>query len=668
MRRRTACSCRALCSRWSSLTCVECVSESASKGGLRLFCLSQICLVLRRGKAQSERHILRNVSGAVHPGQMLAIMGATGSGKSSAMNILARRLILSGNLHVSGTVLLNGAPRGRRWKSSYLEQTDCLLATLTVEETLQFSARLRMSPKCTPEERQMRVYSVIRTLGLGAVAHTRVGGDLSRGISGGEQKRLALGVEMVVNPPLLFLDEPTSGLDAFNAQSLMATLKVLTTTGRSIVVCIHQPRSAITSMFSALLLLSEGRMMWSGLAGDEPLQFFETLGFRMPPHTNPSDFYLDVVSVASHTTDTERVTRKRIDMIAEAYAQEQPVALQRLRESADELAKDMHVRATSVAEGGVAVPMAPPQADVGNHGAPGLPQRPWLVELWALLYRATRLVTRQKLENTVNVLRTTIFALLLGLIWLNVGKNAARGGDPGEIRNTGGLLFFTIVNHSFSGVFGVVFTFASESRLVLRERIAGAYRVSSYFIAYLAVELPRVAVWSLLHSAVIYWIVGLRPSASALLIFYAIHILVQLNAEAITLIFTAATRSEKMAAALAPIPLVISILFGGFFVQPASIPIWLRWIRYVTYMRWSYVALVRNEYSGRTFARCAQRGDGGPFDQCFRHGQQAVDLLVPDSALGVTACAWVLVGLIAAYWVGTYAVLRVNKPHYDTAV
>ena len=179
--------------------------------------------------------------------------------------------------------------------------------------------------------------------------------------------------------------------------------------------------------------------------------------------------------------------------------------------------------------------------------------------------RADFPLTRPSLqENGINLARTTVFSLLLGLIWLHVAKRAARDGNPAEIRNAGGLLFFSIVNHSFSGVFGVVFTFASESRLVLRERIAGAYRVSSYYITYLLVELPRVAVWSLLHSVVIYWLAGLRPSAHAFLVFYAIHILVELNAEAITLLFTAATRSEKIASAVAPIPLVISILFGAW--------------------------------------------------------------------------------------------------------
>ena len=91
----------------------------------------------RRGKASVERDILRDVSGACFPGMLMAIMGATGSGKTSLMNVLARRLVLSKGLHVSGAVLLNGAPRPRQWKSNYVEQHDLLFAELSVRETLQ---------------------------------------------------------------------------------------------------------------------------------------------------------------------------------------------------------------------------------------------------------------------------------------------------------------------------------------------------------------------------------------------------------------------------------------------------------------------------------------------------------------------------------------------------
>ena len=172
----------------------------------------------RRGDVAS-RDILSNVSGACFPGMLMAIMGATGSGKTSLMNILARRLVLTKGLHVSGAVLLNGLPRPRNWKSHYVEQHDLLFSELTVLETLHFAAQLRLPTSATPEERAARVDAVVATLGLQAVLHSRVGGDLVRGISGGERKRLALGNDLIVDPPLLFLDEPTSGLDAFNAQS-----------------------------------------------------------------------------------------------------------------------------------------------------------------------------------------------------------------------------------------------------------------------------------------------------------------------------------------------------------------------------------------------------------------------------------------------------------------
>jgi hypothetical protein len=184
-------------------------------------------------------------------------------------------------------------------------------------------------------------------------------------------------------------------------------------------------------------------------------------------------------------------------------------------------------------------------------------------------------------------------------------------------------------------------------------------------------------------------VVGLRANASAFFIFVAIHVrcprhascallncahavvdslsaqlLVELNAEGLTLLFTAMTRSEKLASAVAPVPLVLNILFGGFFVSPSAIPVWLRWLRYLAFMRWSYVAVVRNEMDGRSFD-CAP---GAPPEVCARDGDAAIDMLVPDSQLGVAACAWVLTGMVLACWVGTYAVLRRNKPRYDSSV
>ena len=141
-----------------------------------------------------------------------------------------------------------------------------------------------------------------------------------------------------------------------------------------------------------------------------------------------------------------------------------------------------------------------------------------------------------------------------------------------------------------------------------------------------------------------------------------------LNAEGLTLLFTAMTRSEKLASALAPIPLVLNILFGGFFTAPGAIPVWLRWLRYVAFMRWSYVALVRNEMHGRVFDCPPEASGAAAGGACVPDGTVATELLVPDAQLGVAACAWVLTGFALACWICTYAVLRVNKPRYDSSV
>lgn len=424
-------------------------------------------LSARRGGA--TRDILRDVSGACFPGMLMAIMGATGSGKTSLLNILARRLVLTKGLRVSGAVLLNGVPRPRGWKSQYVEQHDLLFAELTVQETLEFSAQLRMPASATPAERAARVNAVVATLGLQPVLDARIGGDLVRGISGGERKRLALGSDLIVDPPLLFLDEPTSGLDAFNAQSVMSSLKLLASTGRSIVACLHQPRSGITALFDSLLLLSEGRCMFSGPA-PQALQFFERCGFVSPPHTNPSDFYLDVISVSLHSEEVEAASRARVALLADACTAEQPALLQALRDSASKAGG----RAMPDGDGvSVQIDGLKANGDADVRHPPTLQERLKRRELeWrALSGRAGRLALRQKLENSISVVRTLVFSTLLGLIWLNVGRK--NSGAPSDLRNLGGVLFFSIVNHSFAGVFGVVFVFASECRQILRERVAG---------------------------------------------------------------------------------------------------------------------------------------------------------------------------------------------------
>jgi ABC-type multidrug transport system ATPase subunit len=208
--------------------------------------------------------------GQITSGECIAIMGGSGAGKSTLLNTLAGRI--AANTLLEGEITLNGTPRDEaRWKlqCAYVEQDDILFTNLTVYETLLYSARLRLPSSMETQEKIGRVNTVISQLGLEGCRDTRIGNEIERGISGGERKRVSIGIELVTNPKILFLDEPTSGLDAFNAFNAMETLKKLAKSENKIVlVTIHQPRTDILELFDKIILLSMGKMVWFGPTSD----------------------------------------------------------------------------------------------------------------------------------------------------------------------------------------------------------------------------------------------------------------------------------------------------------------------------------------------------------------------------------------------------------------
>ena len=178
---------------------------------------------------KSEKVLLKNITGDLKADEMTAIMGGSGAGKSTLLNTLAGRI--EDNTVLSGNILVDGHERYPSiWKQQcgYVEQDDLMFENLTVYETLLYSARLRVEGLTRAEkvegltraEKEERVNKVISQLGLEGCRNTKIGSALSRGISGGQRKRVSIGIELVSDPEILFLDEPTSVLDAFNAFSV----------------------------------------------------------------------------------------------------------------------------------------------------------------------------------------------------------------------------------------------------------------------------------------------------------------------------------------------------------------------------------------------------------------------------------------------------------------
>lgn len=196
-------------------------------------------------KISTEKHILRNMTGEVRAGQVVAILGGSGAGKTSLLNTLAGRLADEGV--IKGNILVNGSERvPATWNitCAYVEQDDLMYTNLTVYETIRYAAILRLPSSISLQDKLKRVDDIILQLGLANCRDSRIGNASSRGISGGERKRVSIGIELVTDPSILFLDEPTSGLDAFNALKIITTIKELAVKqGKVVLMTIHQPRT-----------------------------------------------------------------------------------------------------------------------------------------------------------------------------------------------------------------------------------------------------------------------------------------------------------------------------------------------------------------------------------------------------------------------------------------
>lgn len=247
-----------------------------------------------------KKQILKDVWGVAKAGEITAIMGASGAGKTSLFSILSGRIKSRGSLRVDAKVRLGGRSidpsrdEHVRTMFAFVAQDEALHEPSTPREALRFSAKLRLPKTTTDKDIDIVVENYLQELGLSSCADTMIGGGLMKGISGGEKRRTSIGVELISNPSIIFLDEPTSGLDAFAAKQVMKLLEKVASGGDTVLFTIHQPSSSVFASFNRLIMLHKGRMMYQGHTSDTPSDFGR-FGYAVPRNYNPADWI--VVSV-----------------------------------------------------------------------------------------------------------------------------------------------------------------------------------------------------------------------------------------------------------------------------------------------------------------------------------------------------------------------------------
>ncbi|KAI9353042.1 P-loop containing nucleoside triphosphate hydrolase protein [Zopfochytrium polystomum] len=585
----------------------------------------------RRGKNPGGRKILQNVSGSVSSGEMVAIMGSSGAGKTTLLNCLSGR-VSTGKL--TGRVLLDGQPRNPRlWRrqAAFVEQDDVLYQDLTVRETIEYAARLRLpSSENSPEDVKARAEAVIRSLRLSTAAETRVGNTIHRGISGGERKRTAIAQEFVTMPEILFLDEPTSGLDSNTSLHLMDILKSgVVSTGRIAIATLHQPSWELLSLFNKIVLLSAGSTVFFGPPADAVVHFAK-LNFHPRPNQNPADFFMDLLTIDTSKPDEGIEEDKvRVQQLQEAH---------RTVQARDESDRDAE------ASKGKAEP-----ADALTHDASSSLTRrwpnPWLYESRTLTERAFKQLLRGRAALIAGLVRTFLLLVLIGFTYFRIPR------DQRGISNRQGILYFWPINVVLMNLIPIVNLFPTERAILRRERSAGAYRTSSFFAARLAAECSIATVWSLLGSVPLYFLLGLRADAGDdparhVFVWALVQWTVAMTALAYGLVVAVLVPTLQVGQIVAPLVALTFMIFGGGVVSVADQKYPLKLIQWISPLNYAYRANLINEFQGpraRVHTRSRvllERRPGPTVPWDYRH------LTVDKHSRALGACIVVLHGRI----------------------
>ncbi|XP_058082111.1 ABC transporter G family member 28-like isoform X2 [Magnolia sinica] len=259
-----------------------------------------------------NKHLLRCVTGKIMPGRVSAVMGPSGAGKTTFLSALAGKV---SGCAMSGLILINGKIESiHSYKKiiGFVPQDDIVHGNLTVEENLWFSARCRLSADLPKADKVLVVERVIESLGLQAVRDSLVGTVEKRGISGGQRKRVNVGLEMVMEPSLLILDEPTSGLDSSSSLLLLRALRREALEGVNICMVVHQPSYALYKMFDDLILLAKGGLTVYHGPVKKVEEYFTSLGITVPDRVNPPDHYIDILEGIVKPSSSASVNYKQL--------------------------------------------------------------------------------------------------------------------------------------------------------------------------------------------------------------------------------------------------------------------------------------------------------------------------------------------------------------------
>ncbi|KAC9560170.1 hypothetical protein E3N88_45634 [Mikania micrantha] len=522
-----------------------------------------------QGVTENRLQLLRQVTGAFRPGVLTALMGVSGAGKTTLMDVLAGRK--TGG-YIEGEIRISGFPKKQETFariSGYCEQTDIHSPQITVHESLIYSAFLRLPKEVGNEEKMLFVHNVIELVELENIKDSIVGLPGVNGLSTEQRKRLTIAVELVANPSIIFMDEPTSGLDARAAAIVMRAVRNTVDTGRTVVCTIHQPSIDIFESFDELLLMKRGgQVIYAGPIGrnsHQIIEYFEKIPKipKIPEKYNPATWMLEVSSSAAEI-------RLGIN-----FAE--------------------HYQSSSLFEMNKALVMelsVPPSGAVDLHFKTRYSQSLW-GQFKSCIWKMWLSYWRNPDYNLVRNFFTLATALMIGTIFWKIGKKRESSSNVTAIIGAMYSAVFFVGMNNCQTVQPVI---ATERTVFYREKAAGMYSSFPYAMAQVLIEIPYVLFQATYYTVIVYAMVSFEWKADKFFWFFYIIFFSFLYFTYYGMMTVSITPNEQVAAVFAASFYAIFNIFSGFFIPRPRIPKWWVWYYWICPVAWTVYGFMVSQY------------------------------------------------------------------------
>lgn len=523
--------------------------------------------VTSKADGKTQLPLLTGVSGMALPGQMVALMGASGAGKSTLLDVLAQRKntgIITGNITYNGNEEMTAY--------GYVMQDNIHIGILTVRETFAFATDLRLPPTTPKQERDDRVKKILDMLDLGHVAESILGTTGIRGISGGQLKRVSIGVELVTLPDLIFLDEPTTGLDSSISLEVMSAVRNLADQNRTVICTIHQPSEDTFALFNQLLLMAAGRIIYFGPTSEMISYFRDSVyRFHYREGDNPADYVVAVAGGFIKSADDKVIKGSELADYYQTTKQAKSVL-------------DFYIKEGRPCKG-APTDRQPPRKVIGTYTTP--------VSFHLPVMLRRRFLVMYK--DPAPVFGPMFRDFMVGFFYGSVFYQLSDGTE--DYVNRLSLIFFALLLQMMGQMDNI--SMMMEDRLMFyRERGAQAYGPAAYWVSLWVPQIPMLFMNTLLFCTSLYPLSGFRTDNSDKF-GYFFFILLLTSYAAMLGAFTVCSIAESTQAALSffPMFLVFNIVYSGYLIVLPDLPAWQGdWLPYACMCRYCYQGLVLNEF------------------------------------------------------------------------